>query len=508
MLRPGLEMAERAGSFCSMSARSEGGRVTLLVRLAAELATKARRTRHRFQERLVANLRDALRSAGLEFRVENRWSRILVEASERAAVPRVASVFGVSSVSEVDARIEADLERIVAVGEELYGERVRGRRFAVEARRAGFYPFTSQDIKVRLGAALNRYGAVDLGHPDVTVWVEVREGEAFLFSERVAGAGGLPLGVEGKAVALLSGGFDSAAAAWLMLKRGISLDYVFCNLGGEAYERSVVSVAKVLADEWSYGDRPRMHVVAYEKPLAALRGAVRDRYGQVILKRLMYRTAERVAGELGADAIVTGESVGQVSSQTLANLRAIDDAISLPVFRPLLGFDKEEIVRLAERVGTAPISARVREYCAIVPEKPVTHARPEAARDEESRVDLSVLDAAIAERKVLDLRALEPVDLVQPYLFATEIPEGAVVLDCREPHHYAAWHYPGAERRNPGELLAGLKALDKTRTYILYCNYGVQTAHLAELMQRAGYEAYSFRDGLRGIMRYAEAQRV
>lgn len=478
-------------------------RVTLLVRLAGEIATKARRTRHRFQDRLIANIRDALRSAQLEFRVENRWSRVLVEASDLMALGRVASVFGVSSVSEVEARIPAELDRIVAVGEELYRERVRGRKFAVEARRTGSYPFSSQDIKVRLGAALNRDAEVDLDHPDVTVSVEVRDGEAFLYSERIAGAGGLPLGVEGRGVCLLSGGFDSAVAAWLMLKRGISLDYVFCNLGGEAYERSVVSVAKVLADEWSYGDRPRIHVVDYEKPMAALRAAVRDRYWQVILKRLMYRTAERIASELRADAIVTGESVGQVSSQTLGNLRAIDDAVSLPVFRPLLGFDKEEIVRLAERVGTAPLSARVREYCAIVPEKPVTHARPGAARDEESRVDLAVLDAAVAERKVRDLRGLEAVDLVQPYLFATEIPDGALVLDCREPHHYRAWHYPGAERRDPAELTARFKKMDKTRTYILYCNYGVQTAHLAELMQREGYEAYSFKGGLRGIMEHA-----
>lgn len=484
------------------------GRLSILVRLGAEVTTKARRTRQRFQDRLIANIRDALRSANVEFRVQSRWSRILVEASDRVALSRIASVFGVSSVSEIEARVPADLERIVAVGEELYRERVRGKKFAVEARRAGIYPFNSQDVRVQLGAALNQYAAVDLDEPDVTVSVEVREGEAFLYSDRLPGVRGLPLGVEGKAVCLISGGFDSAAAAWLMLKRGISLDYVFCNLGGEAYERSVVSVAKVLGDEWSYGDRPRIHVVDYEKPLAALQSAVRDRYWQVILKRLMYRTAERIATDLKAEAIVTGEAVGQVSSQTLGNLRAIDDAVSLPVFRPLLGFEKEEIVALAERIGTAPISARVREYCAIVPDKPVTHARPEAARDEESRVDLSVLDAAIAERKVLDLRKLEGIDLVQPYLFVTEVPPGAVVIDCREPHHYAAWHYPGAERRDLHEVVTQLKKLDKSRSYILYCNYGVQTAHVAELLQRQGYEAYSFRDGLRGIMKYAAAQGV
>ncbi len=475
-----------------------------LVRVAPEVATKARKTRRRFQQRLVRNLRDALDAGEIDCRVDDRWSRILVEASDRAALSRLASVFGVSSVSQVEARLTADLDEIVRVGESLYADRVRDRKFAVDARRAGSYPFTGQDIRVQLGAALDRHAAsVDLSHPDVTVSVEVRDGEAFLFSGREKGAGGLPLGVEGKAVCLISGGFDSAVAAWLMLKRGISLDYVFCNLGGEAYERAVVSVAKVLADEWSFGDRPRIHVVDFVPVVEELKAKVQPKYWQVILKRLMYRAAEAVAGELRGEAVVTGEAVGQVSSQTLGNLRAIDEVASLPVFRPLVGLDKLEIIALAERIGTAVLSARVREYCAILPDRPVTHAKPAAARDEESHVDLSLLDAAVAGRKVLDLRELRDVDLVQPYLFVTEIPDGAVVLDCREPHHFQHWHYPGAERRDIGDLAARFKQLDKTRTYVLYCSVGVQTAYVAEVMQREGYEAYSFKGGARPLMRYA-----
>src|SRR5438445_564132 len=275
-----------------------------------------------------------------------------------------------------------------------------------------------------------------------------------------------------------------------------------------ARERAVVSVAKILADRWSHGYRPVLHAIDFTRPLEELRRAVEPRYRQVVLKRLMYRAAEAVARELRATAIVTGESVGQVSSQTLDNLRAIGEATALPVLRPLIGFDKIEIIARARTIGTAAVSAHVREYCAIEQARPVTHASPQAVADEESRVDLAVLDEAVAARKRLDLRALTATDLIQPYLFAADIPDGAVVLDCREPQHYEAWCWPGAERWDPVDLAERFPALDKTRRYILYCTLGLHSGYLAEAMQRAGYEAYSFKGGVRGLQAYAQTRGI
>ncbi len=474
----------------------------ILLRLAGEVATKSNRTRKRFHQRLVRNLEDALESTGVDASVEDRWSRIFVEGADEETAEALSRVFGLSSISPIDARVDADLEGIVERGHELYADRIGGRTYAVRCRRVGEHDFSSRDVKMQLGGALNPYGEVDLDAPETTVAVEVRHGDAYLYHRRIAGPGGLPLGVEGKAVCLVSGGFDSAVAAWLMLKRGISLEYVFCNLGGAAYERSVVSVAKVLADDWSYGDRPRLHSVDFVDLVDHLRERVTPRYWQVVLKRVMYRVAERIAGEIGAEAIVTGESVGQVSSQTLGNLRAIDDVAELPVFRPLLGLDKQEIIERADRVGTSALSARVREYCAILPDRPVTHSRPEAARDEEGRMELERLEGLVEGRKIVDLRGLDPFDLVEPYIFAEGVPEDAVVLDCRTRDAYRRWHYPGAEHRSPRWMANQMGQLDRDRTYVLYCERGVQTAHLAEMMQQAGFEAYSFRGGIAALKQH------
>lgn len=479
-----------------------GGRLLILVRLAAELATKSRRTRSGFLRQLRRNLEDALNGTSGGYELEVDWGRIFVRAGSREALPVLARVFGLSSLSVVDRVTPARLEAIVEEGETCFRDRVRGRRFAVRARRAGRHSFSSHDIHVQLGAALLPYSAgVDLDDPEVTVNVEVREDAAYLFGERTPGAGGLPVGVEGRAVALISGGYDSAVAAWLMLKRGIALDYVFCNLGGEAYERAVVQVAKVLADEWSYGQRPRLTVLDFGPVVDELRRACRASYWQVVLKRTMYRAASRIGLKRDADAVITGEAVGQVSSQTLRNLRSLEPAAELPVFRPLLGFDKEEIIQRARHVGTAGLSEQVKEYCAIAPGKPVTAASVEAVSREEAKLDPGILAASLAGARTLDLRALTPTDLVAPYLFVDKIPEGAVVLDCRPEPQYRAWHLPGAEHREEWELLRDYRRLDRDRTYVLYCAHGIQTAYIAEKLQRAGYEAYSFRGGARGLMR-------
>jgi thiamine biosynthesis protein ThiI len=474
----------------------------VLIRLASELTLKASRTRSQFMRRLLGNMRDAFVSNGARAEIRSAWGRVYVRTDTPAAIPVLSRIFGLSSYSVIDAMVPANIDAIVERGVEVFAEHVKGKRFAVRTHRTGKHNFNSRDVDIALGNRLYDLSAgVDLTTPEAIAHVEVRDENAYLFSTRHPAGAGLPVGVEGKALALISGGFDSAVAAWLMLKRGVSLDYLFCNLGGEAYERAVVQVTKLIADEWSYGTQPKLYVVDFDEPLRELRAKTRENYWQLILKRLMYRAASQVGHQIGADAIITGEAVGQVSSQTLPNLRAIESAASLPVFRPLIGFDKEEIIERARHIGTAALSEQVKEYCAIAPGHPVTAAKEERVLAEERKMDLGILDAAVSQLKKLNVRQLSPTDLVAPYIFKTEIEPEAVVIDCRTEQQFNAWHVPGAEHREEWELARDFKRLDKNRTYLLYCAHGIQSAHLAERMQRSGFEAYSFKGGVPALQK-------
>jgi thiamine biosynthesis protein ThiI len=485
-----------------------------LLRFSGEIGIKARATRRQFRRRLIQNLRDALASHGLRARIEVSHERIFVELPEDT--PGVAEIevagdhpltrlFGIQSISFVERRPLTSLEGVVRTGVHLFRERVRDRHFAVRARRVGdrsAIPLRAQAVECALGAALLPDAAgVDLGAPEVTVHVELAENATSFFSERIAAPGGLPLGVEGAAVALLSGGFDSAVAAWQMLKRGVALDYVFCNLGGQTHLHGAVRVAKLLADHWSYGDRPRLHAIDFEPVAEALRAHTEQRYWQVLLKRAMLRAASGVGRRNRAAAIVTGEAMGQVSSQTLRNLDVISRATDQTLLRPLVGFNKDEIIALARRIGTYELSKVVGEYCALVRQRPATRATLEAVEREEAKLDPTLLERAVARRSVLDLRELELESFERPELAVDHIPEKAVIIDLRPLAQYRSHHHPDALHLDFTQALQAFPSFDRSQTYVLACEFGLLSAHLAERMRGEGFDVYHFRGGQRALMR-------
>jgi thiamine biosynthesis protein ThiI len=488
-----------------------------VIRFSGELSTKARATRRQFRTRLVYNLRDALADQGPPPRLEVSHTRIFAHLPDAGpGVTDAASlrdhpltrVFGVQSVSFAERHPAPDLDSVVRTGEALFRESVRGRRFAVRARRVGerrAVRMRSIDVARALGAALLPTSAgVDLSHPEVGVHVELSEGSAAFFSERIPGPAGLPLGVEGRAVALVSGGFDSAVAAWQLSRRGVALDQVFCNLGGQSHLQGVVRVAKVLADRWSYGHAPRLHAIDFEPVAAAIREHTETRYWQVLLKRMMLRAAEAVARERRGLAIVTGDAVGQVSSQTLQNLAVVSRATELPILRPLVGANKDEIIELSRRIGTFDLSKVVGEYCAMVPRKPATRAALRAVEEQEARISPGLVEKLVAERSVLDLRAIDLASLDVPGLAIDRLPPDATILDLRPLEQYRSEHHPEALHLEFSQALEAYPSFDRDAVFVLSCEFGLMSAHLAELMRREGFRVHHLRGGQSALMAQAK----
>lgn len=481
------------------------GSTALLVRFSGDLTTKSRGTRVHFVRRLARNIRDALNREEISGQVERRWSRLLVYSDDPRALELLSRIFGVQSVSRSTVRAWQTLDDIVAAGDELFGDAVSGKRFAVRARRSGDrrnMPFNSLTVERMLGRELlRRAAAVDLDEPEITAHVEIHPQNAFFFSSVLPGPGGLPLGVEGRALALISGGFDSAIAAWQMMKRGVDLDFLFFNLGGNAHAQGVLRVSKLLSDNWIFGGRPTLHSIDLRPLVDALQRATNPRYWQVLLKRQMLRIAELVAVEFDLPALVTGEAMGQVSSQTLPNLAVIDSATRMMVMRPLIAFNKDAIVQMARRIGTYDISAQVAEFCAMLAKNPATAATLSAVEAEERKLPDDLAEKALASRSEMELRQLELSDLADKDLEIDHVPAGARLVDLRSKAAYDAWHPAGAEWMDYFSAIRDLSRFAADADWVAVCEIGLKSADLVERLAAAGVSAHHVRGGIKTLLR-------
>lgn len=489
--------------------KSKKSNKTNILRLSGELCIKSPQVRSRFQDRMVHNIREALERAGIEYTLHRHWSRFDVESDDERAAEILARIYGVEGVIPATCYPWETLEDILDLGEERYIEDVEGKKFAVRARRVGNrtnIPFKSGDVKRQLGARLFEASAgVDLDHPEMAVSLEVREKNVFFLEEELPGPAGLPMGTEGKALCLMSGGFDSAVAAWMMQKRGIDLDFLFFNLGGPAHERGVRDVTKQLCELWSNGYAAKLHVVDFRSLVAEMKENVRGSYWQLLLKRLMMRAAHLICAEKGYPAMITGESAGQVSSQTLMNLAAIQQPIPTPILRPLVGLNKMDIIDLARHIGTAEISEKVPEFCALEGGQPVTNGTPKNLDIEEARVSSTLLETLVEKRQIHNVFEMASGDEIVD-VEVTRIPEDAVVLDLRTRVADNAWSYPDSVHLPFEKAIENVAFLPQEGTYLLCCEVGLKSAFLAEQMRRAGFEAFSFRGGTNALKRHQKKQ--
>ncbi|WP_186355932.1 tRNA uracil 4-sulfurtransferase ThiI [Streptomonospora sp. PA3] len=352
-----------------------------------------------FERRLHNNIRAAARGLG-PIKLTRRGAGVVIlrmpgasdlEVAELAE--RMHNVMGVVWVHLVR-RVPKDLDTVTAAAVQALADR-RGT-FAVRARRRDKrFPLTSSQLAGHVGAAVQQaHGLpVDLKHPENTVSIEVDKDEVFVFTDGVPGQGGLPVGMSGRALVLMSGGIDSPVAAHRMMRRGLKVDFLHFSgmpfTGPESIYKAYSLVRQL--DRFQVGSR--LFVIPFGKAQQQLKSSGTERLQIIAQRRLMLKTAEALADDLGAEALITGDALGQVSSQTMTNLTALDDAVDLPILRPLIGMDKSEIMDQARRIGTLSISELPDEDCCtlLTPRQVETAAKIPDLRQIEKRLDAEEL---------------------------------------------------------------------------------------------------------------------
>lgn len=469
-----------------------------IVKFFSEIAIKSKPVRRRFVDKLAENVRAVLREIDPEVRVQRHWDKLSIEsdapgAELRRMVAALRNVSGITYILEVQAHPLGELDTIIEHVLPVYAGRLEGRTFAVRCKRSGEHSFTSVDVERTVGADLlarTAAAGVNLGSPEVVVDLEVSKRTLYVVTQRHRGPGGYPVGSLDPVLSLISGGFDSPVASYLAMRRGMRTHYLFFNLGGHDHEVGVKEVALYLWQKYGCNQRVLFISVPFEEVVAELLGRVKDSQMGVILKRMMLRVADRIADDLEIDALLTGECVAQVSSQTLRNLSVIDEVSERLVLRPLIATDKEDIVRMATEIGTQEFAANMPEYCGVISVNPTTRARLERVRAEEERFDMSILDRAVANARQTRIDRLADEELERADVEVLSVPlAGATIVDIRHPdeEELAPLKVNGEVLKIPFyQLHAKAAELPRDTTYMLYCGKGVMSRLHASHLQAEG----------------------
>jgi len=313
---------------------------------------------------------------------------------------------------------------------------LNGKTFAVRVKHSGKHSISSVDLERLVGAWVLEHqpeAKVKLDNPERKIELEVRGDRAFALEETWQGMGGYPLGSQGAVLSLLSGGYDSSVASYQCLRRGLLTHFVFFNLGGAGHELAVREVAAQIHSEFASSHSLQFISVSFADIVGALSKHVPGSYSNILLKRLMLKAASKIAQRMKLPALVTGDSVAQVSSQTLTNLSVTEAAAELPILRPLITVDRGAIIDIARSIGTADIAASIPEYCVINSVRPTTEAKMDRVEKYESRLPTGLIYDAITSAKSIPVATLlEEQDLPEVRSYS-EVPNQARVIDIRHP---------------------------------------------------------------------------
>ncbi|MGY4677512.1 tRNA uracil 4-sulfurtransferase ThiI [Pasteurella sp. P03HT] len=469
-----------------------------IVKLFPEIMIKSESVRKRFVKILTGNIRNILIKYDDSVAVVRHWDYIEVRSKNEENRPHLIELLqripGIHHFLEVDEKPFETMHDIFEQTLQDVGSSLENKTFCVRVRRKGKHEFNSLDVERYVGGGLNQHIAsakVQLSKPDVTVRIDIENDKMMLVKARHQGIGGYPIGTQEDVLSLISGGFDSGVSSYMLIRRGSRVHYCFFNLGGAAHEIGVKQMAYHIWQRYSESHKVRFVAINFEGVVGEILEKVDNGQMGVVLKRMMVRAASRVAERFGIQAIVTGEALGQVSSQTLTNLRLIDEASGCLVLRPLITHDKEQIIAMAKEIGTDDIAKSMPEFCGVISKNPTVKAIKEKIEAEEGHFNFDVLESAVQNAQYLDIRQIaeqtekEVVEVDTVSVLASQ----DVILDIRSPEE---------TDENPLEmdnvqlmpfykLSSQFATLDQSKNYLLYCERGVMSKLQALYLKEQGF---------------------
>ncbi len=457
--------------------------------------------RKRFIQRLQSNLQVTLKRLDNDIKVRGLWDKIEVEVPSDSAELReqvielMSCTPGISHFLEVDQYALGSFEEVFQLTKDVYGDKVKGKSFVVRVKRAGKHDFKSGDLERYIGGGLLQHcdtKGVDLHTPEFTVKLEIRDENLYLISHQHKGQGGYPLGTQEDVISLISGGFDSVVSSYMTMRRGSKTHFLFFNLGGRAHEIGVKQISVYLWQKYGSAARVKFISVPFDEVVGEILQNVHHTHMGVVLKRMMMRAAEKVADRMKLPAIVTGESIAQVSSQTLVNLQVIDSVTNKLVVRPLVTMDKQDIIDITKKLGAYDFAKNIPEYCGVISDRPTTNAKLERIEEEEANFDFDVLDQALENAQVITIdKIVDDINVHAEIEALTKVGDNQVIIDVRHSNEQERkpLNMPKVEVLTIPFFSLGEKfqELDQSKEYLLFCDKGVMSQMHAQNLQEKGF---------------------
>jgi thiamine biosynthesis protein ThiI len=373
-----------------------------IIKFFSEIMVKGNTARKQITGHLYNNIIDMLRVISNEMQFKKFSDKIEVVCPIEFVVETRQKLLNTPGIELLLEALQFDevtsLDMIKEIVNENMKHTIQNKSFVIRAKRTGKHDFRSPEIEQTVGGymlAKNKTSRVDLHNPEKTIYIELIHNQLNIITQKYKGLGGYPLGSQGEILSLMSGGFDSTVASYLAMKRGLKTHFIFFNLGGIAHEIGVKQVAYYLWDKFGSSSRVTFTTVPFDDVVTEIFRSTGESYMGVTLKRLMLKAAQSIANKLGIDALLTGESIAQVSSQTLRNLALIDKSVDMLVIRPLATMNKPDIISMANEIGTSRFAENMPEYCGVISKNPITHGSFSRMEKEAEKFDYSVLDKAV-----------------------------------------------------------------------------------------------------------------